>query len=621
MFKKAVLILVIFSLQMAYAEIDENWSILAVSQKTAVDSLFASNPSGNTRAVLGGMDMDGDGAQEVIATDYNGHRVIVYEYNSGNKAFDVVWASPTVDSTNYAYGPKSVAVGDLDGDGKEEIIFPSSAYDSEGLHIFEWDGVTGSDNYGTTYSTICALEVDVCCAGDGPGTESYGLSYRGDHEAVRIYDVDGDETQELILPIYDGSPKGTLIGSLNDGVDIVHNSGSDGVGTWKQEFFVDISNYGGSSPYHATPADFNGDGKYEILNHAWGFHFYNITADSADSYSAPDSGTGWYSAPPGDVSIYGGNAFDINSDGSDEAFYSVYYGTWGVGAGNIWAVDYSNGDAVLNVDTSNVQLIAEGAGRFIGEVGSGYDGNSIQTLFVGNYEPENIVALLYVGNDPLAPHSYVKKVIYEGELDVLDSTYTIDSTGTVEITTSSAPWGSPSRIQTNWNGDMLDFDGDGKNELLVSLESIDDSLTTIVKTWNADSMAFDEVATSVANPKAWAFMIIENGSLEPVGVSDDLITFISPEDYRLEQNYPNPFNPMTTISYSLPINRAVSIKVYNIKGQVVRTLVDNKLTSAGSHTVDWNGKNDFGKQVASGVYFYSLEWAGMNVTKRLILLK
>jgi hypothetical protein len=275
---------------------------------------------------------------------------------------------------------------------------------------------------------------------------------------------------------------------------------------------------------------------------------------------------------------------------------------------------------VLNIDSSNVQLIAEDIGQFIGEVVYGYDGNMTKSLFVGANVPENITALIYIGTDPLSPYSYIKKVIYHGELDIVDTTITTDSLGVVETTYSSSPWGFPSRIQTNWGGDLLDFDGDGKKELLVSFESMDDSLKTTVRTWNADSSAYDDSVTHVVNPKAWTFIIIENGSVA-LGIADDPISFISPQEYRLEQNYPNPFNPNTVINYTLPINREVSVKVYNITGELVKTLVDNELISAGSHKVVWNGKNDLGRKVASGAYIYTLEWAGMKKAKMMTLLK
>ena len=127
------------------------------------------------------------------------------------------------------------------------------------------------------------------------------------------------------------------------------------------------------------------------------------------------------------------------------------------------------------------------------------------------------------------------------------------------------------------------------------------------------------VITNVANHKDWTFILIENGTNQTV--STDPITFVLPDDYRLDQNYPNPFNPNTTIQYTIPINRKVSIKVYNITGQLVRTLIDNEMANAGTHKVVWNGKNNFGRTVSTGIYLYSLEWAGMKKVKRMTLVK
>jgi hypothetical protein len=138
-------------------------------------------------------------------------------------------------------------------------------------------------------------------------------------------------------------------------------------------------------------------------------------------------------------------------------------------------------------------------------------------------------------------------------------------------------------------------------------------------TWDATGDSNIVVETKVVNPKNWEFVLLENGSEQLA--TDDPITFISPEEYRLEQNYPNPFNPNTTIQYTLPINRKVSIKIYNVNGQLVNTLVNNKLVSAGTHKVMWNGKNTNGLQVSTGMYFYSLEWAGMKKVKSMTLLK
>jgi hypothetical protein len=99
-----------------------------------------------------------------------------------------------------------------------------------------------------------------------------------------------------------------------------------------------------------------------------------------------------------------------------------------------------------------------------------------------------------------------------------------------------------------------------------------------------------------------------------------------PQSYALAQNYPNPFNPSTRISFSLPVAGAVTLKVYNLLGQVVATLVNGTLTQ-GSHDVVWNGRDGAGHAVASGVYFYRFEAFGVNgaagfeAMRKMILLK
>nr|MBC8384152.1 T9SS type A sorting domain-containing protein [Candidatus Cloacimonadota bacterium] len=91
-----------------------------------------------------------------------------------------------------------------------------------------------------------------------------------------------------------------------------------------------------------------------------------------------------------------------------------------------------------------------------------------------------------------------------------------------------------------------------------------------------------------------------------VDADDEIIPNSALLTYNLK-NYPNPFNPSTTIEYSLDKdNSIVSLEVYNIKGQKVKSLV-NEVKEKGTHSVVWDGKNDSHKAVSSGVYFYKLE--------------
>jgi flagellar hook assembly protein FlgD len=94
----------------------------------------------------------------------------------------------------------------------------------------------------------------------------------------------------------------------------------------------------------------------------------------------------------------------------------------------------------------------------------------------------------------------------------------------------------------------------------------------------------------------------------------------TPAEFALLQNYPNPFNPETTIKYNLAETGDVNLRIYNIVGQVVRTLVAER-QPAGRYEVRWSGTDDRGMAVSSGIYFYQITAGGFRDVKRLMLLK
>jgi flagellar hook assembly protein FlgD len=88
----------------------------------------------------------------------------------------------------------------------------------------------------------------------------------------------------------------------------------------------------------------------------------------------------------------------------------------------------------------------------------------------------------------------------------------------------------------------------------------------------------------------------------------------------LQGNYPNPFNPVTTIRFAAKDSGRMSLLVYNTKGQLVRTLVNGDV-KAGNHSIVWNGKDDNGKPVSSGVYMYRMQTTGYSKTQKMMLMK
>jgi len=91
--------------------------------------------------------------------------------------------------------------------------------------------------------------------------------------------------------------------------------------------------------------------------------------------------------------------------------------------------------------------------------------------------------------------------------------------------------------------------------------------------------------------------------------------------FALKKNVPNPFNPMTRIRYDLPKSLPVRLRVYNVSGQLVRTLIGGDLIPAGSHETIWNGRDNSGRSVASGTYFYRLSAGDYVETRRMTLVR
>jgi hypothetical protein len=124
--------------------------------------------------------------------------------------------------------------------------------------------------------------------------------------------------------------------------------------------------------------------------------------------------------------------------------------------------------------------------------------------------------------------------------------------------------------------------------------------------------------TAVPGNTYWYRLGAMNGDGE--FLSSERKVEVPPRETTLYQNYPNPFNPLTNVSYYLPETQKVSLVIYDAQGRVVKRLV-SQVVELGKHNVIWDGSNDRGETVGSGVYFCRLKAGKKVITKKLALIK
>jgi len=139
------------------------------------------------------------------------------------------------------------------------------------------------------------------------------------------------------------------------------------------------------------------------------------------------------------------------------------------------------------------------------------------------------------------------------------------------------------------------------------------SINIMKDTSNPEQTEFWYLVVSDKTVEAEEDMVIENANPE------------LPEVFSLSPNYPNPFNPSTTIKFQLPEKNGTAtvrtvLRVYDILGRLVRTIVDEDM-SPGFYTKQWDGLNDNGVRISSGVYFYSIMAGDFRQTKKMLLIK
>ncbi|MCD6308491.1 MAG: T9SS type A sorting domain-containing protein, partial [Candidatus Latescibacteria bacterium] len=180
----------------------------------------------------------------------------------------------------------------------------------------------------------------------------------------------------------------------------------------------------------------------------------------------------------------------------------------------------------------------------------------------------------------------------------------------------------------SYNDDALEFVNDGSTGLVgLSMTDVVDDGVVRVSDWfvgedfgGTATLAFRSKGMNSDMTFEILNAVVDVDGLAAVTETTDYTARALPTVYSLSQNYPNPFNPTTTIDYSIPQSGNVELAVFNMTGQKVRTLVSER-QDASFYKVVWDGRNDLGESVASGLYFYRLVSGNFNKIEKMTLVK
>lgn len=376
------------------------------------------------------------------------------------------------------------------------------------------------------------------------------------------------------------------------------------------------------------------------------------------------------------------SAGDVNQDGYDDVIIGCpeYPGGWGMGRAYIYfGSDYMDEqfDVCIQGDTG------DGLGcslRRIGDVNKdGYDDVLVGVPYDGQTRFEGRTSI-YFGGDPM---DTIPDVTFWGDSagfqlagfhisaagDVNGDNYpdvVISASSKVKlflggtgmdtiadiILTGEEPVNEPSSYEVSDAGDL---NGDGFGDVMIAHASYGDSGEGRVYVFyggsDIDSL-FDIILTGDQRPHTYFGVAMgKAGDINGDGFEEVVIasyggttatgkvfiytgntTSVSEEQeehvsrrFRLDQNYPNPFNSMTLIRYTASPPKCgcqahTTLRIHNIRGQLVRTLVDEE-RQPGTYRIAWDGKNDAGQQVASGLYVYRLSVGAVTQEKKMLLLK
>jgi len=451
-------------------------------------------------------DVNGDGKPDIIAANQNNNNVSVLLNTTSTGSSTPSFSTKTDFTTGT--NPYSVAIADVNGDGKPDIVV-ANVLDNT-LSVLLNTTPTGSSTPSFSAKTDFTL-------GSSP-------------VSVGIADVNGDGKPDIVVANHNDNTVSVLINTTQTGASVPSFSA-------KADFAV------GNHPFSVAVADVNGDGKPDI-----------VTANNSDSTvsvllntTSTGAATPTFSAKSGFAvgsRPYSVTTSDVNGDGKPD----------------IIAANYGNNtvSVLLNTTPTGSSTVTFAAKS---DFSTGATPYFVATADVnGDGKPDIVVTDLTLNTVSV----------------LIDTTSTGSSTAAFSVKSDFSTGALPYSIA------IADLNGDGKPDI-VTANYTDNTVSVLLN------------------------------KMEITSVKQGNNSF--PANYSLSQNYPNPFNPSTEIKYSIAKSGLVTLKVYNLLGQEIATLV-NQEQKTGNYVVNFDAS-----KLASGIYIYRIQSGNFSLTKKMILLK
>jgi len=515
---------------------------IVIGEPTPAFSPADNFASGNNPLSIISGDLNGDGKKDIVTANLNDNTVSVFFNTTAAGAASSSFSARTDFSVNP--GPYTVSMGDINNDGKPDLITPNISSNSFSVLM----NTTAPGASTPTFST----RTDFACGG-GPAWAA-------------IKDLNGD-----------GSLDVCIVNHNTANVSIFFNTTTPGASTPTFTSNTDFAT--GPEAFSAAVDDLNGDGKPDLAVE----NFSSNTVSVLINTTVPGASTPSFSAKTDfavGFSLVHTLIKDVNGDGKKDLIIPQF------GSSLISVILNTTAPGASAPTFSGlIHFTADGGTRLL--TSADFNGDGKPDIGSANYSTNNVSVLLNSINLPLP-------------VELTSFTSSVDKQNVI------LNWSTV--IEENNMGFEVERNSFGTGWKKIGF------VNGAGNTSETKNYSFADNGVNTGNYHYRLKQIDYNGNYKYYELQNE-VTIGVPGKFMLSQNYPNPFNPSTIINYQLAVNSFVTIKIFDINGREVKQLV-NETQSAGYYSVNFSGAG-----LSSGSYFYKISAGDFSAVKKMLLVK